>query len=207
MDKERRESSVLGAVGEQGPNPTEHIDFVWLSVKPGARVKPADAAALRAQTFALVSECDRRWPTERFWSNGHQLTGPELDPYPVLAWYLNAVKLWPKGDWPGGIDWILFPSAGGFFDRNTMFAPLKEIIGKKTSRYTAGRTGFDDLSLVVIYNRALIYNSPTEMPSFTYDDAAAELEQLMKDNLGPFDRVFLFIAVEPNGRVLRVCGS
>ena len=50
-----------------------------------------------------------------------------------------------------------------------MLKPLKGIIAKKTSRYAASRTGFDDLFLVVIYNRALIYNSPAENAWFSYD--------------------------------------
>ncbi len=205
MDKERREASILEAIGEQGPNPTGHIDLVWLLVKPGTRVKPADAAAFRGQIFALISECDRRWPTERFWRNGHQLSGSELDGYPVLAEYLNGVKLWPKDNWPAGIDWILFPERVGPFDRDTMFAPLKQVIAKKINHYAAGRVGFDHLSLVVAYNRAAIYNSPAETMVFTYDDAAVEIGRLMQGNLGPFDRVFLFLAIEPGCRVLRVC--
>ena len=69
-NKEQREASILEAIGERGPNPSRHIDFVWLSVKPNSRVKPADAAAFREQVLALVRDCDRRWPIERFWRTG-----------------------------------------------------------------------------------------------------------------------------------------
>lgn len=69
---------------------------------------------------------------------------------------------------------------------------------------SVGRTGFEHLSLVVIYNRAVIYNSPAETPLYTYDNAAADIGRLVKSNLGPFDRVFLFLAFQPGGRVLRV---
>ena len=93
---------------------------------------------------------------------------------------------------------------GGFFGRETMFKPLREIAAEKISHYATTRTGFDDLSLLVIYNQAWIYNSPAETPLHSFDDAAAELKQLIGDNRGPFDRVFLYIALEP-GRVLRVC--
>jgi hypothetical protein len=84
-----------------------------------------------------------------------------------------------------------------------MFKPLREIVAEKVGRYGAKRSGFDDLSLLVIYNRAAIYNSPAETPFHTFDDAAAELKQLIAENRGPFDRVFLYIALEP-GRVLQV---
>jgi hypothetical protein len=204
MDKERREKSILEAIGDQGSNPTQHIDHVWLLVKPRARVKLVDAAAFRTQLLALIAACERRWPTERFWRRGHQVSGPELDPYPVLARYLNGVRLWPKGDWPNGVPWILFPARGGFFNRDTMLDPLKRVIAEKINHYASGRTGFDDLTLLVIYNRAVIYNSPADSPLYTYDEAAADVGALVKGNPGPFDRILLFLAFQPGGRMLRV---
>jgi hypothetical protein len=206
--KESVEASILSAIGEQGANSTRHVDFVWLHPKLDVRVKSSEAAAFRDQIFALIQDCDRRWPNERWWHSpqGAQLTGDELAAYPTIAKYINVVKLWPKRDghgWPAGVDWILFPARVGSFDRETMFKPLRELIAEKIAHYGPNRTGFDGLSLVVFYNLAWIYNSPAETPLFTFEDAAARVRQLLSSGLGPFDRVFLFLALVP-GRVLRI---
>src|SRR5439155_11295752 len=200
--KERLEEGFLNVIGDQGPNPTQHIRYVWL--RPKSRIAQADGPTFREQLFACILECDRRWPNERYWKAGHQLVGDELAAYPLLAKYLNAIKLWPAengGKWEK--NWITFPMRGGFFDRETMLKPLRELVTEKIGHYAAERTGFGDLSLLVIYNLAAIYNSPAETPFHTFDDAAVELKQLIAQNRGPFDRVFLYIALDA-GRVLRV---
>jgi hypothetical protein len=202
--KERLEETFLNAIGDQGQNPTRNIRYIWLRPKSNARIASADRSGFRDQLFASILECDRRWPSERFWKVGHQLSGEELTPYPMLAKYLNAIKLWPAdgGQWER--NWITFPMRGGFFDRETMLKPLRKLVTEKIGHYSATRTGFDDLSLLVIYNLAAIYNSPVETPFHTFDDAAAELKQVIAENRGPFDRVFIYIALEPGARVLQV---
>lgn len=202
--KERLEESILAVIGDQGTNPTEHFTFVWLHPKPTARITPADADGCRAQIFACTEECDRRFPNERFWTTGHQLSADELDPYPLLAKYLNAIRLWPNhGERHNYPNWITFPLRAGAFDRETMFKPLRQLVAEKVGHYAATRTGFDCLCLVVFYNLAWIYNSPAETPLHSFEDAVAELNRLFSSNRGPFDRVFLYVALIP-GRVLRV---
>jgi hypothetical protein len=200
--KERLEGGFLNAVGDQGLNPTQHIRYIWL--RPKSRVPQADGQAFREQLLACILECDRRWPNERYWRAGHQLAGDELAPYPLLAKYLNAIKLWPaKNGEKWERNWITFPMRGGFFDRETMLKPLRQLVTEKIGHYSSKRTGFDDLSLLVIYNLAAIYNSPAETLFHSFDDAAAELKQLIAQDRGAFDRVFLYIALQP-GRVLQV---
>ena len=75
-----------------------------------------------------------------------------------------------------------------------MLKPLRERVTKKIGHYSTKSTGFDDLSLLVIYNLAAIYNSFVETPFHTFEDAAAELRQLIAHNGGPFDRVFSYVA-------------
>jgi hypothetical protein len=199
--KERLEEALLNAIGDQGPNPTQHIRYAWLH--PKARIASADVAGFRDQLFACILKCDRRWPDERFWKVGHRLVDDELAEYPLLAKYLNAIKLWPADGEQWKEKWITFPLRAGFFDRETMFKPLRELVAEKIGHYGTTRTGFDDLSLLIIYNQTAIYNSPPETPFHDFDDAVVELREIIGDNRGPFDRVFLYLALEP-GRVLRV---
>lgn len=211
--KERLEESILEAIGDQGPNATAHIYRVWLHPKPKARIRPADVAAFRKELFSCIQASDERWPQERFWHSpqGHQLVNDELSPYPVLAKYMSAVKLFPKQqfqddeirEWPAGIDWIGFPSRGGPFSHETMLEPLRKLVSDKISHYAADGLGFDDLSLVVPYNQAWIYNSPAETPHHSFKDTAAEIGRFLDGDFGPFHRVFLFIALD-GGRVLRI---
>src|SRR5207249_4583699 len=92
------------------------------------------------------------------------------------------------------------------FNQETTLKPLRELVREKTGHYANSRMGFDQLSLLIIYNQASIYNSPAETPLHSFEDAAAELKQLIAGNRGPFDRAFLYIALVP-GRVLQVWSS
>jgi hypothetical protein len=211
--KDRLEESILEAIGEQGNNTTEHVYHVWLHPKPKARIRPADASVFREQLFTCIKASDPRWPQERFWHSpqGHQLVNKELAAYPLLAKYLNAVKMWPKRNvltgeikqWPDGIDWIGFPSRGGPFSKETMLEPLRQLLSDKINHYAADSLGFDDLSLLVSYNLAWLYNPPAETPLHSFEDAVTEMSRFLDGDFGPFHRIFLFIATNP-GRVLPI---
>jgi len=216
---ERIESSILAAVGDQGDNNTENILLVWLSPRPKARIKPSDAEAFRKQLFECIRDHDGRWPTERFWHSpqDHMASGAELTPYPVVAKYLDGVRMFPnkrycgrppdgrmvKERWPTGQDWILFPARGGPFSEQTMLQPLLERLAEKKDHYGDG-SGFDHLSLVVYYHSALRYNSPAETPRFTFENAAEAARQFLDDDAEPFQSIYLFVAVD-EGRVFKVC--
>lgn len=62
---------------------------------------------------------------------------------------------------------------------------------------------FDDLSLLVIYNLAAIYNSPAETPFHSFDDVAAELKQFDCTGSWSVRSGVLAYALQP-GRVLQV---
>lgn len=203
--KERLEQAFLNAIGDQGQNPTRHIRFIWL--RPKQKIASADVAGFKDQLFACILEYDQRWPNERFWKVGHQLVGDEFAAHPLLGKYLNAIKLWPVDGDQWKESWITFPMRVNVFDRETMLGPLRKLVAEKIGHYSATRTGFDDLSLLVIYNLAAIYNSPVDTPFHTFDDAVAVLKQVIAENQGPFDRVFIYIAVEPGARVLQACDA
>lgn len=200
--QERLEQEVLQTIGEQGVNPTGHISHVWLF--PKGPIASRDAAGFRDQLFASILECDRRWPDEPYWRPGHRLVGEDLARYPLLARYLDAIHLFPaeaRGQWEE--NWITFRLRGGVFGRETMFKPLREAVAEKVGHYSTNRTGLDHISLLVVYDQAWIYNPPAETPFHTFEDAAAELREMIGDGRGVFERAFLYIATEP-GRVLRV---
>lgn len=199
---EQIQRGFLDAIGDQGRNPTSHIGYVWLH--PKRKLTTADAKAFREELFNCVLECDRRWPTERFWRPGPRLTGDELAAFPTVAKYLDALRLWPADGSQWGENWITFPARVDVFDAETMLKPLREIVARKIRRYATSRMGFDELALLVIYNRAAIYNSPADTPLHTYEDAANAVARMVADDTGSFTRVLLYIAVTPGARVMRI---
>jgi hypothetical protein len=133
-------------------------------------------------------------------------TADEFRNYPVLTRHLDWIKLWPRGgsyQWPDGIDWILFRARVDVFDRNTMPNPLKELIADKTSRYASSGMGFDDVSLLLFYNLAAIYNSPADTPLHPLEGFVEDAKQVITDSAGPFNRVFLYMALVP-GKVYQL---
>ena len=201
--QERLEEACLAAIGDQGSNPTRNVRYVWL--RPAVKIPASERSSFRKQLFACILDYDKCWSSDELRRTGNRVVGDSLATYPVLAKYLSEVKLWPANGKQWERDWITFPARARWFDRETMFKPLREIVAAKLAHYGAGRSGFEDLSLLVIYNRAAIYNSPAETPLHSYDDAVAELRQMIGDNRGPFDRVLLYIALMPGARVFPVC--
>lgn len=213
------QSSILSTIGKQENNNTKNILFIWLFPKPKARIKPTDANAFRDQLYECIYSIDSRWALERSWHSpqGHEASGVELEPYPVVAKYINKIHMFPnrayqgwppngqvvKKKWWDGQDWILFRARGGAFSEKAMLNPLFELLAKKKEHY-GKRTGFDHLSLIVYYNTALIYNSPAESLGFTFESAAENAKHFLNDDPDPFQSIFMFVAVD-NGRVFKVC--
>ena len=212
---ERIQDSILSVVGKQGDNTTENIYFLCLLPKPKVRVKPADGALFRRELFRYIDAVDRRWPSEHLWHSpqGYRATSQELSSFPILQKYLASIQFiprrryegWPpnggfvKKTWPSGQDWILFRNRGGSYSEDTMLQPLLELIANKKERYGSIGTGLDSLHLVVYYNSAFIYNSPVETAQFefkdAFEDAADRARQFIGDDPDPFNRIFLFVAI------------
>jgi hypothetical protein len=87
-----------------------------------------------------------------------------------------------------------------------MLEPLFELLANKKERYGSIGTGFNSLYLVVYYNSALIYNSPVQTAQEfkeAFEDAADRARQFIEDDPDPFNRIFLFVAID-DGLVLTV---
>lgn len=145
------QSSILSAIGKQENNDTNNILFTWLFPKPKACIKPSDANAFRDQLFECIYDFDSRWELERSWHSpqGHEASGVELEPYPVVSKYINRIHMFPNRvyqGWPpnGQVvikkwwdvqDWILFRELGGAFSEKTILNPLLELLAKKKEHY------------------------------------------------------------------------
>jgi hypothetical protein len=52
------------------------------------------------------------------------------------------------------------------------------------------------VALLVVYNRAGIYNSPADTPFHSYEDTVQHLRSVIGENRGPFDRIYLYLALD-----------
>jgi len=203
--KEKREAAYLAAIGDQGERFPKNIEYIWLYARRG-RIEEKDSAAFRDQLFRYVAECDARLSRENYWAGRPIVKAADFKQYPMLVKYLDAIKLHP---WVADSDtfkyrWIWFEAGARVFNQDTMLIPLRDLITEKIGHY-AGRTGFGHLSLLVVYHQAVIYNSPADTPLHSYEDAVEKVRTVIGENRGAFDSVFLYVAVNPGQRVIRIC--
>jgi len=76
---------------------------------------------------------------------------------------------------------------------------LDELISKK-KRCRSLKTPCDELYLLIAYDQALLHCSPLTKVG----DIAKEAAVRLVADRGPFDRVYLFLAIEPGYKVYRL---
>lgn len=219
--KERIEDSIRKVIGQQRPNECEHIWFLWLHPKPRIRIAPGDQEKFRTEIYGLIREIDQSWShTEMGQPNYLQR---DFSSYLTVGNYLEAVSFFPRrryvgwppnGEWvtktsSPGIDWILFEPRGGAYSQDYMLIALFELLAETVHKYDpnlCSNAGLDEFNLVVHYNQAYIYNSPAETLNFKFADAAEHGSNFLNNDAGPFQRVFLFVAIENEERVFSMYG-
>lgn len=203
------QDSILKAIRPEPPNNTEYIDHAWLSTLPRARVKPADAAAFRAELLKLVDDVDARWDGERGWHSPQGCWWRDFNRYPTLARYLSQVKFFPRSargssSTKGCQRWLTFPYRGGAYSEASMVDALLARLKNKIHKYPARPNCMDEFHLLVHYDQALAYNSPVETPTFRFKDAARKASSFIGNEPGVFDSIFLFLRHESPQRVFRL---
>lgn len=194
--QERIQENILKAIGEQPPNETKHIGFVWLSAKQ-VRFEAADAAAFREQMFALIEQVDKNWSKKPDWDQTLSDHIGDLIDFPLLEKYLQGVRFSPANQDRFNIRWIQFPSPGGAYSPNEMLETLSSSLTahKADERYKDLRkhVGLDEVYLLVHYDfKAFAYNTPFDAPNFGFKEAAEFAVNVLEGDGGYFDRIFLF---------------
>lgn len=194
--QERIQENILKAIGKQPPNKAKHISFVWLAPKQ-VRFNADDAAKFREQLFALIDQVDRRWPQMPASDQPLRQDIVEFANFPILGKYLNGVRFHRVSRRPLKIQWILFPSPGGFYSPNEMRETLRNSLAvyKTDERYRDLRrnVGLDQIYLIVHYDfKAFAYNSPFDAPNFGFEQAAEFASNTLNGDGGNFDKIFLF---------------
>jgi hypothetical protein len=192
--QERIQDNILKAIGEQPPNQTQHIGYVWLSARQ-VRFDPRDATPFREELFHLIDQVDRAWLKKPDWDqdlfeNVHDFSG-----VPILDKYLDSVEFHPRPRFE--IDWIHFPSRGGAYVPNDMVGTLTRALlaHRSDERYKdlKQQVGLDEVCLLVHYDfKAFAYNTPFDAPGFGFKEAADLAASELGGDGGYFDRIYLF---------------
>ena len=117
----------------------------------------------------------------------------------MLEQFLTGLRIYPARKVPLG---IRFPKGGSYSPEDAIDALIQRL-RDKTAKYQNLKWDqkLNDLCLVVYYNRALLWNTPYDGINGGIDAAVAQARVLMRQDHGPFDKVFLFLAFEPGMRV------
>jgi hypothetical protein len=194
--QERIQENILKAIGEQPTNETQHIGYVWLSAKE-VRFDLRDTADFREQMFDLLEQVDNNWSKKPDWEQEHSDHVNDFSGFPILEKYLQGVRFHPANQSRFDIGWIRFPSPGGAYSPNEMLETLaSSLIAHRTDeRYKDLRTQveLDEVYLLVHYDfKAFAYNSPFGAREFGFKEAAKFASDVLGDDGGYFDRIFLF---------------
>ena len=192
--EERIRENILKAIGEQPPNETQHIGYIWLSAKQ-VRFEAPDATHFRDQMFALIEQVDSNWSKKPDWDRDLIESIRDFTDFPILGKYLLGVSFHPTPRFP--THWIQFPTRGGAYSPNDMLGTLSSALlaHRSDERYKDLRTrvGLDEVYLLVHYDfKAFAYNTPFDAPNFGFKEAAKFASSVLEGDGGYFDRVFLF---------------
>jgi hypothetical protein len=193
--QERIQENILKAIGQQLPNETQNIGYVWLSAKQ-VRFNAIDASQFREQMFELIAQMDN-WSQRPKADRDHWQDIEDFSAFPILGKYLGSVRFHPRSRRRLSIRWILFPSPGGHYSPNEMRETLRSsLLALRTDqRYRDLRehVSLDEVYLLVHYDfKAFAYNTPFDAPSFGFNEAANLASVQLSGDGGYFDRIFLF---------------
>jgi hypothetical protein len=194
--QERIQENILKALGEQPPNETQHIGYVWLSPKQ-ARFDARDAIDFRTQLLRLIEEVDDKWLQRPQQDQDYSEDRSDFTRFPILKKYLDSARFHAASRRRLNTRWVLFPSPGHHYTPNEMLETLSSSLLAHASdeRYKdlKKQVGLDEVYLLVHYDfKAFAYNTPFDAPNFGFKDAAAFASTVLKGDGGYFDRVFLF---------------
>jgi hypothetical protein len=202
--REAKERKLLDAIGVPQPKNTSK-NFCLAVFFPRAKVNitPSGYPAFRQSLFQLIEYVDATWSTDHGTRN---YRFGELHRFPPVDKYLERVISFAPGEaFTSDVDWILPVGHADFFDDRTMADPLLRQIAKKKEQCRVRKTDCDDLYLLIAYDQALSYCSPIGTPHRRgVDETAREAAAALAADCGPFSRAFLFIAVEPGLRGIRL---
>jgi hypothetical protein len=130
---------------------------------------------------------------EEYWLN-------DFSRYPKLKKYITGIGIYVTMV-PLGIEFV----RGGAYSPDDVVDALLKIINDKINKNNyqnlKNELGLSELHLIIYYNMALIYNAPFAGVEQEIHSIVESVKKELAKNHGPFDKIFLFIALEPGKEV------
>ena len=204
--------STREILGLRAPKESDNIQVVLLRpTKHVSYIRQQDKSLFRSEIYRLIAEVDKSW--QQNWEGPQGCCWRDFSSYPTLSKYLDGLGFWPKRNrrgkdatYPSSQPWIVPGIPGGWFSEQSSKDSLSKVILKALKKYDRQQPelqGLDEFCLLIHYDEnALLYNSPAETSRFKFKDYAREAKYLLRQNgSGPFDRIFLLIALYPDPSV------
>lgn len=193
-------------------NESDNISVVRLHPRNHvSHIKQQDRSPFRSEIYRLIAVVDNSWQQD--WDRPPGYYWRDFSSYPALSKYIDGLCFWPKRNhrgkdttYPSSQPWILPAIKAEWISEQSSKASLRHVISKAQKKYDRQQPelrGLDEFCLLIHYDeKALFYNSPAETPQFKFEDYAREAECFLRQTgSGPFDRIFLLIALDPNSSV------
>jgi hypothetical protein len=207
--RQRLHASFSRIIRSESETPPRNLEHVTLELNGESLPPESEQSEFRRELFDCIRNAGASRdasPDRRSLQDWDQREFPN---HPSLSKYVAWIKYWPcrpSENTPPGVEWVRFPTTGRFYDPRAMLDPLLTNIRKKTANYSTlrGQQALDELYLIVYYSKALLYNQPYSAPGFGFRDVAEAAGEVLSQNPGPFQRVFLFSPVERDQKVVQV---
>jgi len=116
----------------------------------------------------------------------------------TLGKFLDGLRIYPVRTTPRGIKF----AKGGSYSPEDARGAIARVLEKKTAKHNyqtlKKEQALAELCLLVYYNRALLWNSPYEGVNGGIEVVIEEAREQLGLDHGPFDKIFLFLAFEPD---------
>lgn len=205
--RETIDKQLLDAIGPQPLNTSQHFDMVTLYPKDRVRLGGKDQGPFRAALLSLISDVDKRWPTERRWHYARGCRIADLSRWPALDKHLESVHFHPgQSHRSAGIDWIVPATPFLLFDDTTMMKPLATLLARKIEKYQRRPMppSCDEFVLLVFFNQGVAYNTPIQTPRRPIHRVVRDILSCLPQGRQPFGKGYLFLAPTPGSQAIQL---
>lgn len=126
-----------------------------------------------------------------------------FDQYSTLGKFVNHIRI-EKTKLSLGCEFV---RGGAYSPEDAVAALLRQIekkINKKNYVTLKNDLKLNELYLIIYYWRALIWNSPYKGANYDINDIVAYVKNILSKKYTFFDKIFLFIALEPNMWIFKI---
>lgn len=192
------------ALNTNAPACPRNCSTVQVSLKEGVRLNRKHEGKFRAEFFKLIAHLDKNW--ELLLAGFPLPTWTDFSGYPTVEKYVSGLAfLTLPLNRKNEKQWVIFEGTGGPYSPRWAAEALLTRIRTKTQYRGISKThGLSELVLVVHYGlKGILHNTPYRGLNFALEDILREPASVLRQNAGPFQRVYLYLAFN-EGRLIEI---